>query len=399
MKTPRHHAWPHSVVTKLMLLITLVCAPALAEDDAYQLLRGDPQGYAKVIVGKPLVFPADHLPHPDYRIEWWYLTANLTDDSGAHYGVHWTLFRQSMTPEHASSGWASNQVWMAHAALSTPDGHVYQQRFARGGIGQAGVDVNAQGQFDAWLDGSRLTGTSTSNSPLPGQLNVTVDDYQVTLDMTADTPWVLQGKQGYSQKSNLGQASYYYSQPHIKIRGQLRRLDNSDRDNTDENADENTVKNTVKSAGTASQPIILNGQGWLDREWSSQPLAPDQPGWDWLSVHLDDGHALMVYRLRQRDGNDWVSGSWIAPDGSATTLAKDEIIFEPIATTLITTAGNIQRQLPLSWRVLLPAKNLSWTVTPLSKAHWLDTAFPYWEGPVMLTGSSKGQGFLELTGY
>jgi predicted secreted hydrolase len=387
MTSQRHHAWRHSVVTKLTLLITLVCAPALAEDDAYQLLRGDPQGYAKVTLGIPLVFPADHLPHPDYRIEWWYLTANLTDDSGAHYGVHWTLFRQSMSPEHDASGWASNQVWMAHAALSTPDGHVYQQRFARGGIGQAGVGVNAQGQFDAWLDGSRLTGTSTSKSPLPGQLNFTVEDYQVTLDMTAETPWVLQGKQGYSQKSNLGQASYYYSQPHIKMSGQLRRLDQSDSQNGGENAD------------TARQPITLNGQGWLDREWSSQPLAPNQPGWDWLSVHLDDGHALMVYRLRQRDGNDWVSGSWIAPDGSATTLTKDDIVFEPIDTTLITTAGNIQHQLPLNWRVSLPAQDLSWTVTPVSKEHWLDTAFPYWEGPVMLTGASKGQGFLELTGY
>lgn len=380
--------WLTRTAANILLLITLACTPALAENDAYQLLRGDPQGYAKVTVGTPLVFPADHLPHPDYRIEWWYLTANLTDASGAHYGVHWTLFRQSMSPTSDAGGWASNQVWMAHAALSTPDGHVYQQRFARGGIGQAGVDVNAQGQFDAWLDGSHLTGTSSTTpmSPLPGQLQFAVEDYRVTLDMTADTPWVLQGNKGYSQKSNLGQASYYYSQPHIKIRGQLsRRADLNKSDNDTANA--------------TAQPIILSGQGWLDREWSSQPLAPDQPGWDWLSVHLDDGHALMVYRLRQRDGNDWVSGSWIAPDGSATTLTKDEIIFEPISTTLLTTAGNIQRQLPLHWRVSLPEKDLSWTVKPLSKDHWLDTAFPYWEGPVMLTGASKGQGFLELTGY
>lgn len=373
MIVQEQRSWINRLAANMLLLVSLACATALAEDDAYQLLRGDPQGYAKVTVGKPLIFPADHLPHPDYRIEWWYLTANLTDSNGAHYGVHWTLFRQSMSPAPDAGGWASNQVWMGHAALSTPDGHVYQQRFARGGIGQAGVDVNAQGQFDAWLDGSSLTGTSTSLSPLPGQLVFTVKGYRVTLNMTADTPWVLQGKQGYSQKSNLGQASYYYSQPHISISGQI--------------------------SETAGQPIKLNGQGWLDREWSSQPLAPNQPGWDWLSVHLDDGHALMVYRLRQSDGNDWVSGSWIAPDGSATTLTKEEIIFEPISTTVLTTAGNIQRQLPLHWRVSLPAKNLSWTVTPLSKDHWLDTAFPYWEGPVMLTGASKGQGFLELTGY
>jgi predicted secreted hydrolase len=373
----------------VLLLLTLACAPALAADDAYQLLRGDPQGYAEVTVGKPLAFPADHQPHPDYRIEWWYLTANLTDAAGGNYGVHWTLFRQSMSPAPDPGGWSSNQVWMAHAALSTPDGHVYQQRFARGGIGQAGVGINTLGRFDAWLDGSRLTGTSPS--PLPGQLQFTVEDYSVTLELTADTPWVLQGKQGYSQKSNLGQASYYYSQPHIKVSGQLSRHRLGHKNDGYESDDE--------SADATNQKIMLTGLGWLDREWSSQPLAPNQPGWDWLSVHLDDGYALMVYRLRQRDGDDWISGSWIAPDGTATTLTKDEIIFEPIDTTLITTKGNIQRQLPLHWRVSLPAKDLSWTVTPMSQDHWLDTAFPYWEGPVTLSGTSNGQGFLELTGY
>jgi predicted secreted hydrolase len=201
----------------------------------------------------------------------------------------------------------------------------------------------------------------------------------------------LQGKQGYSQKSNLGQASYYYSQPHIKVSGRISR-----RSLVNENVGH---KNDDESADATDQTIMLTGLGWLDREWSSQPLAPNQPGWDWLSVHLDDGYALMVYRLRQRDGDDWISGSWIAPDGTATTLTKDEIIFEPIDTTLITTKGNIQRQLPLHWRVSLPAKDLSWTVTPMSQDHWLDTAFPYWEGPVTLSGTSNGQGFLELTGY
>jgi predicted secreted hydrolase len=375
------------IVTLLIVALLIVLHPGrLAAEDAYQLLRGNPAGYAQVLPGQTIVFPQDHLPHPDYRIEWWYLTANLTDATGAQYGIHWTLFRQSMNPAADPGSWASNQVWMLHAALSTPDDHVYQQNFARGGIGQADVTINAEGLFDAWLDDSRLTSTfasaSASVSPLPGRLQFTVADYVVQLDLTANTPWVLQGKQGYSQKSSLGQASYYYSQPHIQVSGHIsQRTDEAEKD------------------GPAQKTTAVSGQGWLDREWSSQPLAPDQPGWDWLSVHLEDGHALMVYRLRQKNGDDWISGSWVDPDGQATTLTKDEIIFEPIATTTLTTAGGIERQLPLHWRVSLPAKGLSWTVSPLSKNHWLDTAFPYWEGPVSLSGSSKGQGFLELTGY
>jgi len=277
-----------------------------------------------------------------------------------------------MSPTPDQGGWSSNQVWMAHAALSTPDGHFYEQHFARGGIQQAGVDVNPQGQFEAWLDNGLLEGQGPA--PLPGQLTFTVKDFEVSLSLSpnAEVPWILQGDAGYSRKSAMGQASYYYSQPHIRVSGQV----------------------------TRDHKIInLTGQGWLDREWSSQPLAPNQPGWDWLSVHLDDGHALMVYRLRQEDGEDWISGSWITPDGLATTLHKDDILFAPINYSSVDTGNNTVRQLPLHWRVSLPDKGLNWVVSPRSAEHWLNTAFPYWEGPVTVEGSSSGQGFLELTGY
>lgn len=371
---------------KIVLFLGLALPLQSLASEAYQLLRGDPAGYAAVVPGKALKFPEDHLPHPDYRIEWWYLTANLIDASGAHYDVHWTLFRQSMSPLADPGGWSSNQVWMAHAALSTPEGHVYQQQFARGGIGQAGVEsttsnkvpanpesttaTDSPNQFQAWLDNGMLKGQGSA--PLPGQLSFTVEGFEVSLNLDVVTPWVLQGDAGYSRKSSLGQASYYYSQPHITITGQVTRN---------------------------QQTTNLTGQGWLDREWSSQPLAPNQPGWDWLSVHLDDGHALMVYRLRQDDGEDWISGSWITPEGQATSLNKIDIVFEPIRHTTLKTGANSHHKLPLHWRVALPGLGRSWTVAPRSEDHWLNTAFPYWEGPVTLDGTTTGQGFLELTGY
>src|SRR5260370_16478989 len=65
---------------------------ALAQGFAGLGIKGD--GFAPVIPGKTFAFPADHGPHPDYRIEWWYLTANLVDSAGTAYGLQWTLFRQ-----------------------------------------------------------------------------------------------------------------------------------------------------------------------------------------------------------------------------------------------------------------------------------------------------------------
>jgi len=360
---------------RIVWLLFMICCGSYAyAADSFQLLRSDPTGYAEVKPNREWRFPQDHLPHETYRIEWWYLTANLSDEAGNQYGVHWTLFRQSLDTEPNPGGWSSNQVWMAHGAISTPKGHVYKQRFARGGIGQAGVKLNSDGLFEAWLDDWTWRGNSAS--PLPGQLEFAVDDFKISLSLKASTPWVLQGESGYSQKSSMGQASYYYSQPHINITAQLTR---------------HKVPNET--------PIKLTGQGWLDREWSSQPLAPDQPGWDWLSIHLDDGNALMIYRLRHTNGDHWYSGSWVNPDGISETLGPDDIVFKETRRTSVEVSSGQSREMPLHWRIELPSKNLAWDVAPLSAEHWLDTAFPYWEGPIEVTGSTTGKGFMELTGY
>lgn len=350
----------------LMLIVAFATAGA---EDVYEVLRGDVDGFATVTPGKVIKFPRDHVSHEAYKLEWWYLTANLVDEKGNPYGIHWTLFRQALAPPPDAGGWASNQVWMAHAALSTPGGHVYEQHFARGGIGQAGVAVNEAGQFEAWLDNWRLAGTS--GEPLPGTLTFDVAGHHVTLNLNASTPWVLQGLAGYSQKSAAGQASYYYSQPHIEVTG------------------------TIEHEG---QPTVLSGRGWLDREWSSQPLAADQPGWDWISLHLDNGYALMAFRLRQDSGSAWVRGSYVNPQGVSVSLDNTQVLLEPIEDVVVPTATG-ERTLPLAWRVALPEQNLSWTVSALSPDNWLDTAFPYWEGPVEVSGSTGGVGYLELTGY
>src|SRR5215210_5116071 len=83
------------------------------------------EGFAAVVPGKIFAFPADHGPHPEFRIEWWYVTANLTDAGGAAYGAQWTLFRQATRPGAQQPGWANQQIWMGHAAVTTADIHRY----------------------------------------------------------------------------------------------------------------------------------------------------------------------------------------------------------------------------------------------------------------------------------
>lgn len=345
--------------------------------DPYQLLRQSGEGFAKVTPGREFNFPRDHYPHENFKIEWWYLTANLKGADGADYGVHWTLFRQAMNPGTNPGGWQSNQTWMAHTAISTPEGFEFAQRFARGGIGQASVETVNESRFEAWMDD--WLWQAEAEGPFPAELSAGTENQHFKLTLTASDNWVLQGKNGFSQKSDLGQASYYYSQPFIDIAGIL---------------------------WVDEVPIEVAGKGWLDREWSSQPLADNQAGWDWVSLHLSDGSALMVYQLRHDSSEHYISGSLVRESGEVVPLEVGDVTLIPLSETLIgldssalISSDSREKLIPLEWRVRVPKLDIDLSVTADRPGSWLATAFPYWEGPVSVQGSHEGVGYLELTGY
>ena len=323
-------------------------------------------GFASVIPGKTFAFPADHGPHPDYRIEWWYVTTNLMDAAGIAYGAQWTLFRQAMQPGAQQEGWANQQIWMGHAAVTRADTHRYSETFARGGVGQAGVEPKP---FRAWIDSWQMRGLDPmrDDTIAPLELTASGTDFSYTLRLDADRALVLQGDGGYSKKSERGQASYYYSQPYFKVAGSI----------------------TIDD-----KPAQVTGRAWMDREWSSQPLTSDQTGWDWLSLHLNEGEKLMLFRLRQADGNNYRSGNWILPAGKTEQLASADIEMTPTAFTEIE-----GRRIPVAWRIAIPRLALSIECSPLNAKSWMATSFRYWEGPISFRGSHGGVGYLEMTGY
>ena len=346
------------------LVLGLGRKTALAQGFAGLGMNG--QGFAPVTPGKTFAFPADHGPHPDYRIEWWYVTANLTDSAGVTYGAQWTLFRQAMTPGAQQEGWANQQIWMGHAAVTRADTHRYSEAFARGGVGQAGVETKP---FRAWIDSWEMRGSDRMREETiaPLELNASGTDFSYTLRLDADRPLVLQGDAGYSKKSERGQASYYFSQPYFKAAGSI----------------------TIDD-----KPHEVTGLAWMDREWSSQPLASDQTGWDWLSLHLTAGEKLMLYRLRQKDGHNDLYGNWIEPDGRSIEIASADNSMTPTALTELE-----GRKIPTAWRIAIPSRSLTIECVPLNPRSWMGTSFPYWEGPISFKGSHSGLGYLEMTGY
>ena len=119
------------------------------------------------------------------------------------------------------------------------------------------------------------------------------------------------------------------------------------------------------------KPVDVTGRAWLDREWSSQPLASDQSGWDWFSLHFRIGDKLMLYRMRQTDGQHYGSGKWIAPDGKAEQLASADIAMTP--TGFHRDRG---RKIPTAWRIAIPKLALAIDCTPLNAKSWMGTSFP-----------------------
>ncbi|MFS0827434.1 lipocalin-like domain-containing protein [Pseudomonas phoenicis] len=329
---------------------------------SYAGLGQEAAAYTQVQRGVPLVFPRDHGAHDGFRIEWWYVTANLHDAQGRDWGVQWTLFRSALRPGAVEPGWSSANLWMAHAALTGPGGHQSSERLARGGIGQAGVQA---APLRAWIDDWSLTGDAQIRD-----LNMRAqgEGFAYDLDLASQKPLVLHGDHGYSEKSGQGQASYYYSQPFYQVSGVVER---------------------------GGQRIPVTGNAWLDREWSSQPLAAGQSGWDWFSLHLDGGAKLMLFQVRQDHGKPYRAGTWIGADGRSEPLQGEQIRLTPQAST----RQHEGQVVPTRWRVQVPGKRLDIEVQALEPQAWMHTRFPYWEGPVRIEGTSGGRGYLEMTGY
>ncbi|MEL6679586.1 MAG: lipocalin family protein, partial [Pseudomonadota bacterium] len=113
-----------------------------------------------------------------------------------------------------------------------------------------------------------------------------------------------------------------------------------------------------------------------------------------FSLHLDSGEKVMAFRLRQRDGADFTSGTWILPDGTPEPLPDGSIAVTPLEETRIG-----PRDVPTHWRLAIPSKGLEIETEPLNPQAWMATSFPYWEGPIRFDGTKAGIGYLEMTGY
>ena len=343
----------------LSSLLLLGCEPAAAPKakkfQALQTVSGEP-----VDKSRGVIFPQDHGAHLKQGIEWWYITANLTADTGERFGAQWTMFR-TQVPLPFESAWWDNQLYFSHFALQHEQSHVAFERFAR--AGQASITASP---FAAHIDDWSLK--STKQSFLPLQMRAKQNDYAIDVSLS-NSPLTLHGDNGYSQKTDSGHASYYFSYPFLETSG------------------------TVTFKG---KQYTVSGNAWYDREWSASLLDKSQLGWDWFSLVSDENpkQGLMLFCIRDAQQNyDYCSGTRIAENGQATKISKEDISLQTLEN--ITIDGTTY---PSQWTIELPgtAPILIETVT---KDSLNKLSIQYWEGRVKASGGFIGLGYAELSGY
>jgi predicted secreted hydrolase len=341
-----------------------------ADEQAYLSL------FERVDGPEPLEFPADDGPHPETLTEWWYYTGNLVTPDGRRFGFQLTFFRRAAAPPglaiERDSAWATDQIYLAHFALTDVDGNGFHafERFSRGAAGLAG----AQGDpYRVWLE----DWTIESDGEGSYRLAAAQDEIRIELALEDLKGRTLHGDSGYSRKGpEPGNASIYISQARLRADG---------------------------AVTLAGERYEVSGLAWLDHEYSTSALGPEEVGWDWFSIQLDDGSELMLFQLRRSDGgvSPYSSGTLIEPDGSAVHLSLEEF---SITVNRLWTSPHSGAEYPAGWTIEIPSLDIQLEVEPYVADQELSVSFVYWEGASSAGGTRagapvSGSGYVELTGY
>jgi predicted secreted hydrolase len=333
-----------------------------------------------------LRFPRDLGSHPEFSIEWWYLTGHLQAlASERQFGFQLTFFRSRVSATQGMrSNFAAKQLLFAHAAVTDVAGKklLHDQRIAREGFGVA--QASQSDTVISLRDWSLLRDATQYRAAAQGS------NFRFNLSIKESQPLLLQGDHGWSRKGpDAKQVSYYYSLPQLKVTGTL---------------------------ALQGQAMKVEGGAWLDHEWSQALLPAQAVGWDWIGMNLFDGSALTAFQMRDQAGNAlWHGGSFRGLDSAASPQVFDqgELRFEPVR---IWISPLTQARYPVEWIVHIKRSNTSpgqsgtladfYRIKAVIDPQELDsrasTGAVYWEGLSELfdpQGKLLGRGYLEMTGY
>lgn len=316
--------------------------------------------------------PKDLAAHPNYKIEWWYLTGHLKTKQGAEYGFQWTLFRNSLSPKaKLGNAFDSNQIYFFHSALTDlqKNKHSFFEDRSRGFMGEAKVDLET-------LNHKIKNATIQMKDGIIHLKNKT-PLFAYDLKLKPEKPAVYHGKNNVSLKGpEPCNASQYISYTRLNVTGTLQ---------------------------TSLKKQKVTGTAWMDQEFSSSQLSKKAVGWDWFSIQMNNNTELMLYFLRDQKGTylPYSSGTFVNAKGKSQHLELKDIEIKKLEDW----PAQKNQIYPKSWSIKIKKLELDFIViaklpNSINNAQ-KSTKTTYYEGPAEITSQSQnlGQAYIELSGY
>jgi predicted secreted hydrolase len=241
---------------------------------------------------------------------------------------------------------------------------------SRDSVGLAGTTIDPY--FSIWLKNWEINQINENQFSMSAK----TENFSIEFLLTDQKGVIFHGANGLSQKGEeIGNASYYFSQTRLLTEGQL----------------------TVNGIS-----YNVSGNSWMDHEFGTSTLGKNQVGWDWFSIQLENDTEIMLFQIRDRDGDisPYSSGTIISPDGSTINLSVEDFEIKP--TRKWETSDQIEY--PGGWDIQIKRDNIDLSISPVIPDQEMKLFFRYWEGAVVVNGFMNGEpvngfGYVELTGY
>jgi predicted secreted hydrolase len=308
--------------------------------------------HAQQVYQMPLVkLPADDAPH-DLQTEWWYYNGHIKTGDGQRFSFHYVVFLDNALVTHSA----------VHVSVTDHQtGQRYTRQLRTGGNPSAGVVDGFNFVFGAWQM-SRARGHDL--------LKVQADDFSFDLSLSDGAPPVFHGGTGLLDFARAG-TSYYYSRCRMPVKGSLQ---------------------------LNGRQFSVTGESWFDHQWGD--FRASQLNWNWFALQLDGGIDIMLYELRDSQGNVVLNSGTLSKSGTSLNLTDAD--FDTAAISSWSSKATAITY-PMGWRVSIPGQGMDLVLTALHQESEFDarmtTHNAYWEGAISVKGSHTGKGFVELGGY
>lgn len=288
-----------------------------------------------------LEFPEDEGMHKGVKHEWWYFNSHVFDKKGHAYGIMVCFFNHGKL----------------YLGITDEDHKEFYNEIIPGHLRAASNKLDVSIGNNWWVEKEKFI------------YEMHIEHARICLDlhMIAERPPLLVGAKGRVLWGNGGM-SYYYSQTRLRIDGILTLLD---------------------------EQKEISGIGWIDRQWGNWDFQGFD-GWEWFSIHLDDGSDIQLARLFDPHTRAPITPTLniMHADGTQETLDSFEI--ECLDYWTHPETGD---KFSHKWRVKIHEKDIELVVIPAVDDQILHRGL--WEGSCRVSGTVgdkavKGQAYVEL---